>query len=66
MSYQTYSDKLSSIRFLIEKKRANTPASIAQKIEVSERTVLRMIDFIRNTGTEIYYCKREKIYKIVG
>jgi Mn-dependent DtxR family transcriptional regulator len=49
----------------IENKWANTPDVLAEKLDVSNRTVLRMINRLRDDGNLIEYCKKEKIYKII-
>ncbi len=64
MDFQTYSNKIALIQTYIQNKWANTPSGIAKKLDISERTALRMIQFLKNNGTQIKYCKREKIYKI--
>ncbi|MBS1572303.1 MAG: HTH domain-containing protein [Bacteroidetes bacterium] len=64
MNYQKYSQKIALVEVYIKNKWANTPSTIAKKLEISERTVLRMIDFLKKQGKQIEYCKKEKIYKI--
>lgn len=65
MNFQTYSKKIVLVEGYIKNKWANTPAALAAKLEVSERTVLRMIDYLKNEGKQIEYCKKEKIYKLI-
>jgi len=64
MDFQTYSKKVSLIELYIKNKWANTPASIAKRLDISERTVLRMVDYLKKEGRPITWCKKEKIYKI--
>jgi Mn-dependent DtxR family transcriptional regulator len=64
MDFQTYSKKVALVEKYIKNKWANTPKSIAEKLRVSERTVLRMIGYLKNEGKQIKYCKKEKIYKM--
>jgi Mn-dependent DtxR family transcriptional regulator len=64
MDFQTYSKKVALVEKYIKNKWANTPATIAKKLKVSERTVLRMINYLKKDGKQIEYCKKEKIYKI--
>jgi hypothetical protein len=64
MDFQTYSKKVALIELYIKNKWANTPDSIAQKLGISKRTVLRMVDYLKKDGKPISYCKKEKIYKI--
>ncbi len=51
------------VLYYIEKKWANTPDAIAEKLNVSNRTVLRMINRLKEDGNLIEYCKKEKVYK---
>lgn len=64
MNFQTYSQKISLLEVYIKNKWANTPSTLAGKLEISERTVLRMIDYLKKQGKQIEYCKKEKMYKI--
>jgi predicted DNA-binding transcriptional regulator YafY len=65
MDFQTYLKKILLMEEYITNKWANTPAEIAQKLDTSERTVLRMIVHLKATGKKIEYCKKEKVYKIL-
>jgi biotin operon repressor len=64
MDFQTYSNKVTLMKTYIQNKWANTPLGIARKLDISQRTVLRMIQFLKNNGTKVEYSKRDKIYKI--
>lgn len=64
MNFRTYYTKVSLVEQYIKNKWANTPTSIAEKLGVSERTVLRMVDHLKTEGKQIEYCKKEKVYKI--
>lgn len=64
MNFQTYSKKIALVEVYIKNKWANTPSILAEKLEISERTVLRMIDHLKKQGKQIEYCKKEKMYKI--
>ncbi|HQW85235.1 MAG TPA: HTH domain-containing protein [Ferruginibacter sp.] len=65
MNFQTYSKKLSLIEVYIKNKWANTPTTLAGKLGVSERTVLRMIDHLKREGKQINYNKKDKIYELL-
>jgi predicted DNA-binding transcriptional regulator YafY len=64
MNFQTYSKKIALVEEYIKNKWANTPSTLAVKFEISERTVFRMINHLKLEGKQIWYCKKEKIYKI--
>ena len=65
MDFQTYSKKMGLVLHYIENKWANTPDAIAEKLNVSNRTVSRMVSRLKEDGNQIEYCKKEKIYKII-
>lgn len=64
MNFRTYSKKINLVEEYIKNKWANTPSEIANKLQISERTVLRMIEYLKLEGKQIIYCRKEKIYKI--
>jgi transcription initiation factor IIE alpha subunit len=64
MDFQTYAKKMGLVEHYIENKWANTPDALAEKLGTSKRTVLRMINHLKDNGKQIAYCKKEKIYKI--
>ena len=65
MNYVAYTQKLHLLEDYINKQWAVTPAQLARKLNVSSRTILRMIIHLREQGIIIEYCKNEKKYKIV-
>lgn len=65
MDYLTYSEKLNSIQYYIESKSAVTVNDLANRLEVSRRTVLRMVENLRLQGIDITYCKKQKAYGIL-
>lgn len=64
MSYHTYKKKMSLIQEYIKNKWADSPDKLADKLDVSRRTIFRMIAELKEDGIEIEYCKREKKYTI--
>ncbi len=48
---------------LIRLKATGTPAQLASRLEVSERTVYNLIDTLRQLGAEIAYCKYRCSYQ---
>ena len=63
MNFQTYSQKVALVEIYIKNKWANTPSALAEKLEISERIVLRMIDYLKKEDKQIKYSKKDKIYK---
>lgn len=62
MKYATYAQKTKTLLQFIQKKQGNSPISLAQKIGVSERTLLRMIAILKEEGHPVYYCRKTKKY----
>ncbi len=65
MNYKEYSKKMGTALQYIENKWANTPDTLAEKLGLNARTVLRIIAHLKDDGHPIEYCKKEKIYKII-
>jgi Mn-dependent DtxR family transcriptional regulator len=61
MNFQTYYQKIALVEAYIKNKWASTPSTIAEKLEVSERTVLRMINHLKKQGKQIEYSKNVSI-----
>ena len=64
MNFLAYTQKLILLEFYINKQWAVTPDQLAKKLNVSKRTILRMITHLKEQGHSIEYCKVEKKYKI--
>lgn len=65
MDFLTYSKKLEVMQYYIEKKWANTPKELSLKLEVSERTILRMIKYLKERGVNVKFSRRSNEYFIV-
>lgn len=64
MTYFQYSEKLETIKYLAAHKRAGTPHSLAEKLEVSERTIQRMVQQLRDHGCPIIFNRQRCTYEI--
>lgn len=62
--FLTYEERLNYILYLVERKRTGTPSELAAKLNVSKRTVKRMIETLRLKGNGIVYCRTTQSYKI--
>ena len=62
MDYLTYSEKLETIQYLAERYRTGRPKELACKLDVSERTALRMVQRLRDMGTPIEFCRTRNSY----
>ena len=50
MDFKTYTKKMILVEQYIAKKWANTPSALALKLAISERTVLRMVEYLKSEG----------------
>lgn len=62
MSDFDYLRKLFYLAELLEQENAGTACSLAEKLDVSERTVFRYLDELRINGAAIDYSKSQKSY----
>lgn len=62
MGYLEYNQKLESLQYYIKSKSAVNVNELSKKLEVSRRTVLRMINSLREQGVNIEFCKKRKCY----
>jgi len=62
MDYLKYTEKLSSLEYYIKSKSAVTVDDLSKRLQVSRRTVLRMVDCLKLQGKEIKYSKKLKSY----
>jgi predicted DNA-binding transcriptional regulator YafY len=64
MDFLKYSEYLDSIVNNIQSKTCVTAAALSKKLNVSKRTVYRMIDHLKLKGIKIEHCRRRKKYFI--
>lgn len=62
MEYQEQMQRIYYVLELIDKGRACTPATIASRINVSNRTARRVIKKLKDKGHEIDFCRMQKRY----
>lgn len=55
MRYTEYSRKLDAIKYMAEHHRTGSPENLASRLNVSERTVIRMIRQLRRQGYPIIF-----------
>jgi predicted DNA-binding transcriptional regulator YafY len=63
MTFIQYAKKLEVIKYLAQHKQAGTPQQLAKKLDVSERTVQRMVGGLRNIGYPIRYNRLRLTYE---
>lgn len=64
MTYFEYTEKLEALKRLAEHKQSGTPQVLAEKLGTSERTILRMVQQLRDHGYPIVYNRDRCSYEI--
>jgi predicted DNA-binding transcriptional regulator YafY len=64
MGYLEHKEKLDSLLYFIKSKSAADVDSLSKKLNVSRRTILRMVDLIKLQGIDLRFCKKRKVYFI--
>ena len=64
MTFQTYIEKLETIKYLSQHKRTGTVEELAEKLKVSPRTIRRMVQQLRNQGFPITYNRLRYTYEV--
>lgn len=64
MKFIAYAETLETIKYLAEHKRAGTPQQLAEKLNVSERTIQRMVQQLREAGVPIRYNRFRFTYEV--
>lgn len=50
------------VKDLAVKKATGTPKQLADKLNVSERSIYRIIQYLRDCGTKLNYCRARQTY----
>lgn len=64
MKFLEYAEKLETIKYLAEHKRCGTPLQLSKKINVSKRTVERMMQQLREQGFPVKYNRFRNTYEV--
>jgi biotin operon repressor len=64
MTYFEYAQKLDTIKELVRLKQAGTPFNLSKKLNVSERTVLRMVQYLKDNGYPITFNRFRESYEL--
>ncbi len=64
MSYQSYTEKLKYLLWLIEKNSGNAK-ELSIKLEVSESTIKRMVAFLKEQNYAISYSRNKNSYVLL-
>ena len=55
MKFMEYMQKLETIKYLSQHKQTGTPQQLASKLHISERTLRRMLEQLRDNGCPVIY-----------
>lgn len=64
MNYLDFSEKLDRLKYSIESNTCVTVTALSDKLEVSQRTIYRMIRILKIKGIDIQYHRRKQAYFI--
>ena len=64
MKFIEYMKKLDAIKYMAQYKCTGTPRQLAAKLDLTERTVERMIQQLRDDGINIIYNRNRNTYEI--
>ena len=64
MKFFEYREQLERIETLAKKNATGTPKELADRINVSERTIFRIIQNMKDFGIPIEYCRKTNSYSI--
>jgi predicted DNA-binding transcriptional regulator YafY len=64
MKFIEYTKKLETLKYLATHKRAGTPLELAKKLNVSTRTVQRMMQQLREQGCRIVFNRLRGSYEV--
>ena len=64
MKFYEYQEKLNRIQELAEKKATGSPKELAIRMNMSERTLFRFVQNIKEQGIPMEYCRKTNTYYI--
>lgn len=64
MNYLQYTEKLEAIKYFCSHKQTGTPYEFAKKLNVSERTIQRMVQQLRDNCYPIIYNRFRFTYEV--
>lgn len=63
MKYHEYIHKLDQLKDIVENDFSGSPKKFSYKLKLSERTLLRMVQQLKNDGFEVIYDRKAKTYR---
>lgn len=62
MKFIEMTERLKELDKMIIKGQALCPSSIAKKFNTTSRSVISMVNLLKDLGAPVYYCRRTKKY----
>ena len=62
MSYLEFQEKIGYLKELIDKEGTGSPKYLAHRINTSERTLYRLLNFIKEQSGNVEYCRTRNTY----
>jgi len=62
MSYLEFQEKIEYLKELIDKEATGSPKDLAHRINTSERTLYRLLNFIKEQYGNVDYCRTSNTY----
>lgn len=63
MKYSEYTIKLEELKAQIAAKHTGSPSQLAAKLQLSQRTLIRMVQKLREHGEQIRFNRVKKTYE---
>lgn len=62
MKFEEYQEKLDQLKKLVEYANTGSPKELAKRLNVSERTVRRLIEKLKLQNNPIMFCRKSNSY----
>lgn len=66
MNFIDKKQKLDYLLKLISDERTGNAKELSERIFVSQRTLIRYLDYLRDMGFQVSYCLRRKTYYLIN
>lgn len=66
MKFYEYQEKLNRIQDLASRNSTGSPKQLSITIEVSERTLYRLVQSLKDQGVPIEYCRKTNTYLLTN
>lgn len=61
-AFEAYIHRMSRLQYEIKKKHTGNADQLAQKLNISRRTLFKDIEYLRDRGASIKYCRFRKTF----